>query len=442
MNQGGLFKQLAYYPRNDDGTIQSRPRVANYSHMEYCGGKSMKFECERLNTFKNWSKDFIKPSDLAKAGFFYACENSEFTDRVKCAFCRGVLHSWEFRDDPIKEHRRAFTTCPFVISMETGNIPIRSEGDISINCKISFENKKPFTLMQSKQTIYSAGVQRCDLNYISCKRRIRSFNRHYHLSEKYIQQLSRCGFYFTGKEDTVKCYKCHFITSLYNKQAIPDHEASIPSCPYLKVCKNPSDNTISYTRDPPSLSDSEFCIRKDSWACCKTKELGFDVDVINYVISYFKYFNGTHYLSLDLLIHHILNLKEKMSVWIHRDDLSYDCLLVWQTFLDQQRHMLRDNMEEKFKKLCLKVKNTPELITLFINEQTLDKCDNEVDYYRLINKSLQFNQNCKICFTNLMNTILIPCYHIVACQSCINQISICPICRFPIEDILPINNDF
>lgn len=367
MERRSFFKQLAYYPKNQDGTWQPRPRVANYCKMEYSGGHAMKFESERLNTFQNWpaNKDYIKPSDLAKAGFYYAAEYTRQSDRVKCAFCRGILHSWEIGDVPIKEHRRAFSTCPFILSMETGNIPIQvAEGYIPDTCSIPFEYKKPFTLSTIKQTVV----------------------------------------------------------------------------PYIaSTCMKTSYNSISYTVDPPILMDSEQLTRKDSWVIYKTKELGFNVDVINYVTSYFKYFNGNNYLSLDLFIHHMLDLKVKMSICIHRDDLSEDSLFLWKTFIDQQRLVQKKDMVENFKKLCIKVKDE---VPIFINNiTTIDKCESILQYHSIINDSLLSDEKCKICFNNNMDVIIIPCHHLVSCMYCTNQLSECPICRYPIENTLQINSN-
>jgi hypothetical protein len=36
---------------------------------------------------------------------------------------------------------------------------------------------------------------------------------------------------------------------------------------------------------------------------------------------------------------------------------------------------------------------------------------------------------CKICLTNEMNTMFIPCSHIVACIDCVSSVDKCPICR-------------
>lgn len=83
----------------------------------------MKHESKRLQTFQMeppWPKDYVDIKKLAKAGFFYA-----FTeDKVHCAFCRGQVCQWDRDDDPMSEHARHFSTCPFIMGGDVGNIPL------------------------------------------------------------------------------------------------------------------------------------------------------------------------------------------------------------------------------------------------------------------------------------------------------------------------------
>ena len=51
----------------------------------------------------------MSPVDLFKAGLFY-CRPG---DRVKCAFCGGVLYNWVTGDIPLKEHLKHFPFCNF-----------------------------------------------------------------------------------------------------------------------------------------------------------------------------------------------------------------------------------------------------------------------------------------------------------------------------------------
>lgn len=83
----------------------------------------MRKESNRLKTFQMnppWPKDYVDIKKLAKAGFFYAFNG----DNVYCAFCRGQVCRWDRNDDPMSEHARHFTTCPFIMGGEVGNEPL------------------------------------------------------------------------------------------------------------------------------------------------------------------------------------------------------------------------------------------------------------------------------------------------------------------------------
>lgn len=72
---------------------------------------SLADESVRLQTFINWPiPEIVTPESLARAGFYFLHQS----DKTKCAFCDGVVGSWEVGDDPDREHRRHFPSCPFV----------------------------------------------------------------------------------------------------------------------------------------------------------------------------------------------------------------------------------------------------------------------------------------------------------------------------------------
>ncbi|RWS18209.1 hypothetical protein B4U80_06540 [Leptotrombidium deliense] len=85
-----------------------------------------KRESSRLRSFKYPVKyPHSEPSieSLANAGFYYFGES----DRVRCAFCNGVLGLWDSHDDPLFEHARCFPQCTFVKGNFCANIPINND---------------------------------------------------------------------------------------------------------------------------------------------------------------------------------------------------------------------------------------------------------------------------------------------------------------------------
>lgn len=78
----------------------------------------MCFEFNRLATFNNWIFKHDKtvkctPKKMAEAGF-YAIGGSDEPDLVKCFICFKELDGWSPTDDPLDEHRKHTTSCPFV----------------------------------------------------------------------------------------------------------------------------------------------------------------------------------------------------------------------------------------------------------------------------------------------------------------------------------------
>ena len=66
---------------------------------------------ERLASFLDkWAKDeIVSPVDLVRAGLFYCGPGN----RVKCAFCGGIMYNWVTGDIPLKEHLKHFPFCKF-----------------------------------------------------------------------------------------------------------------------------------------------------------------------------------------------------------------------------------------------------------------------------------------------------------------------------------------
>ena len=86
------------------------------------GVRNLKSEADRLKTFQSWPLIYIRPRDLARAGFFFLLDR----DRVQCVFCRVIIGEWEEGDDPEIEHRHHSTRCPFIRHLSVGNVPIMS----------------------------------------------------------------------------------------------------------------------------------------------------------------------------------------------------------------------------------------------------------------------------------------------------------------------------
>ena len=87
--------------------------------------REMKLESKRLESFNDWPiSAYVRPEDLAKAGVYYL----GMADRVRCAFCNGILRNWQPGDEPLEVHQKHFPKCAFVKDAQTaGNVSIEEE---------------------------------------------------------------------------------------------------------------------------------------------------------------------------------------------------------------------------------------------------------------------------------------------------------------------------
>ena len=81
-----------------------------------------RFEEARLRSYATWTSRCISREELARTGFYYLGDS----DRVQCAFCRGILRNWEPGDDAAAEHKKHFPDCPLISGRDVGNVKVSS----------------------------------------------------------------------------------------------------------------------------------------------------------------------------------------------------------------------------------------------------------------------------------------------------------------------------
>lgn len=73
----------------------------------------------RLKTFADWPRLCpAKPTVLAAASFFYCGFAEGILDCVRCFYCDQGVCFWQYGDDPIYEHTRYNSDCPFIKSIK------------------------------------------------------------------------------------------------------------------------------------------------------------------------------------------------------------------------------------------------------------------------------------------------------------------------------------
>ncbi|XP_041370863.1 baculoviral IAP repeat-containing protein 7-A-like [Gigantopelta aegis] len=355
----------------------------------------MKSERNRLKTFWNWPPwANQKPEILAKDGFYYTGE----IDRVKCAFCMGVLKRWQPSDDPRLQHRIHFPWCPFVCSGE-GNMPLDPVDSYSVGSCLQREDTLDMTEEEN---------------------RLASFSRWPRHLQQTPELLARAGFYYYGddhRQDRVRCAYCK--GRLYDWQFDDDpwveHARCFPRCHYVRLCmgqdfiddvqNNRRVKTqeslnvpkISQPKMLPRLPPQQESERNDLDECMQSVQvqavlqMGFSKDLIRQIVA-------------D-------KLNREGQVFSNAEELA--SLVIAK---ENARKVSSTNCSEaqKFEHEC--AANTSSAMLVEQNE-------------RLSEQYL-----CKICMEERIRMTFMPCGHLVCCENCASVMEECPICRSRISE--------
>ena len=404
--QLGYYRKLVHYTRKADGELDNRKREADYSNMDQCGGRAMAYEERRLKTFKLFKLlEHVNPQEWARAGFFLCVDQT-----LQCAFCRGKLRQ-QCENDAMKEHRRQFSTCPFVLNLQCGNIPIPSAG----------KKPKSYTPRQDAKLI---PLPFKEIKFNRCKQRITSFEAS-PLSKSRIRALAGDGFYVSG-HNKFQCFKCGSSDDAHHTQ-----------CPYmLRKQYNQNPSVCSLYAKCPSLSDIEILTRQDSWAAMKAIEAGMEPCLVHYVIAQEPYFNGMNYQMLPFIIESAVRLKQRLEEELHVTTISDNTVELWKDYVYETKMNLVKNNEKKFNQLCKDIFARDAIVQMFDN--TLKP--NSSDYHKRLNDVMKDHVQCKLCYSADATILFKPCHHIFSCLSCTAKITKCPLCRTDINAFIEIQS--
>lgn len=157
-----------------DSVSQVRVRTAEPFPFSQDDLKNAEIRLRTYTTF-NWPLAAPRPEDLALAGFYYF----NLGDRVKCAFCGGIIGQWEVDDLPIQEHEKFFPNCPLIIQRQ-------EQGQMNEN-----------TLIQNVVNITPKSPE-----FSTLESRIRSFAT-WNTREQNPNILATSGFFYLGSNDEV-----------------------------------------------------------------------------------------------------------------------------------------------------------------------------------------------------------------------------------------------
>lgn len=426
-------------------------------------------ENNRRRTYHNWPLEFMQPSALAQAGFYFIHR----TDQVKCAWCQGVIGQWEIGDIPLTEHLKFFPSCPKARSFAS------PASNASISSTLSSSPSNCYgTDMQPISTAVPAKLPQ-EMRFVTIEARISSFER-WTLSD--IQnpvQLAEAGFYYLNHEDEVRCFHCDggLRSWLEDDEPWREHARWFPKCAFLLLTKGhdyvrqiqeetAGSNCSSYKSSTRTSGASVVSLDEamNSEAVQVCLQMGLQMGRIMAVVKRRIEAHGQTYATPQSLAEAVLDDQlaadedddddEEQNYERSRPMQSTVFNLLWSGIVqsastsavpipgtssvaeppqplvnisDDEKAENRVAIEEAID--ALEVASTPPNKRLDANADPRDLQDSLQEE----NKRLRDARECKICMNNEIGVVFVPCGHLVTCVQCAVACVSCPICRATIN---------
>lgn len=167
---------------------------------------------KRLRTFARWTHQRPESTILSYAGFFF----TDVDDLVRCFQCGIGLKDFSYSDNPLKEHVRHSTDCPFLLECLTASelSDLKSQILAEVQTDISRKYRRP-----ELQTMQA---------------RLNTFTNWPGTLQQTPEILADAGMYYTGTDDCVRCFACDGGLQRWDPQDDPwiEHCRWFPQCPY------------------------------------------------------------------------------------------------------------------------------------------------------------------------------------------------------------------
>ncbi|RWS11154.1 putative inhibitor of apoptosis-like protein [Dinothrombium tinctorium] len=431
--------------RTDTAEMSNRDLNLNYFF------SIMRDERERLFSFEagNWRVPFLSKEDLAHAGFFYLMNS----DRVQCAFCRGVICSWEPGDVPLVEHKKHYPRCPWLLGYDVGNIAIGTDpvqgnkrargrdvcgGSHPVRVSPTSEaftriyrlpNVKTVTLEEFGVRVHKGAA---NTRYSSSDARYLSFNEKWPKVKYDPRELAEAGFYFTGTSDCVKCFYCDGGVCDWDKARNPwiEHGLRFPDCDYVLLNKGPS--FLEACKRTYSLEMIEVSLRREQ----HLENMIISDWMKSKVIEDLKRIRDYPDEILDAVLR--ARWKRVHRAYEHVGELNND-VIAHIASIAPSSEKDKEQKVEKAKKPSDEKEELPlsrESISSNEDSSPLSSLSSSpsssmssspppsIDRDRLV---------CKACLDKEVCVMFLPCAHLVTCSQCALSVSFCPLCRSEIK---------
>nr|XP_039257849.1 uncharacterized protein LOC120334400 isoform X2 [Styela clava] len=123
--------------------------VISSDHRRFLTNLHLNRELDRLASFARWpvGRSSVSPAALARTGFFYLGD----MDRTQCFSCGGVLRNWALEDDAMAVHLSHFPNCKMVFDTEQRNYPVNEFPDPPADREKDYPCRFPFNPHMRKE---------------------------------------------------------------------------------------------------------------------------------------------------------------------------------------------------------------------------------------------------------------------------------------------------
>ena len=328
----------------------------------------------RLRTLSHWPHANPSRDMMAQNGWF----SCNISDRVMCIYCNTICHNWTRHDDPAEVHSRLAPHCPFNLTLSKQG---KSYAVVNDRVKDKFE---PYHLKMAE-----------------ISRRQATFTKElWTLESPNVEDLVRCGFFYSGMGNVVTCFYCNGSLHKWSGNDSPmiEHARWFPTCLYAKhLCGDELHQKIQISNKRVSKENK---IDKNQLSRLVAARL----DLPTTVLLRSQY-------SLSIIKRCIEDqLRIKNDDFVSDMDLIIACLL-----LKKQIDTIKGCQDNIL---------TPSSTTKKEASSSTPK------------RSLG---ECVICLTEEKQLACMPCGHFCACVPCGYSLKTCPMCREKIDSFVRIN---
>ncbi|XP_017784576.1 PREDICTED: baculoviral IAP repeat-containing protein 7-B-like [Nicrophorus vespilloides] len=380
--------------------------------------EDMRVEAIRLRTFDNWpATDIVSPDSLAKAGFYYL----HTEDLTKCAYCNGVVGSWEAGDNPDQEHKTLFPECTFVTTILNPRLEQRLENPSAAYSNIN---------IVAEGNLADLGVHAHKgpkkPKYGTIESRLNTFTN---WPQDLIQTpdiLAQAGFYYEGSGDQVRCFHCDGGLKHWDPHDEPwtEHARWFPSCGFVMMLKGQDfilacapelDGNTRQELDTRLAAKEKRSIEQEVQnqlllpPAIAALNIGIHVGRVKLAIREKIGRTGSGFTSRDALIESALNLQ------CYEEDLDGDEEMSRRVSATLN-HVIENSLEQK------KETRPPD------EAAKEPKISLEEE-----NRLLKEARLCKICMDCEVGIVFLPCAHLATCINCAPNLGDCPVCRSAIK---------